>query len=207
MRPGIVILNQPDAVRRAVDKKSTFQTLNQANIPVVDFTDDRAVALGWLREGNTVFGREFTRSSGGAGIHLFKAENSADLKELPRFPLFTKFWKCDSELRIHVFRNKIIDFSEKRKRRMENPPENRYWIRTHNNGWIFARSEIKLDPRVAKVAVDAVHQLGLDFGAVDVRVRKNGECRILEINSAPGIEATTQDRYVETFREYLILRR
>lgn len=195
--PGSNIINFPTAVELAVDKLATFRVLQRAGMPVLEFTEDSSVAKKWHLAGKTVYGRELTRASAGRGIHLFLGDEQQ--KEIPRLPLYTKFWKCDREQRVHVFRDKIIDFSEKRRIKVDNPPKNRFWVRTHANGWIYAREDAQLHDKVKDACILAVRAVGLDFGAVDVRVLDNGDCRILEINSAPGLAGTTLVNYHQTF--------
>jgi glutathione synthase/RimK-type ligase-like ATP-grasp enzyme len=46
--------------------------------------------------------------------------------------------------------------------------------------------------------------LGLDFGAVDIGHRIiDNKVFVFEVNTAPGIEGTTLQRYVNTFNEYI----
>lgn len=202
IREGTNVLNEPSAVKAAVDKLTTFATLKAENIPVVEFTDSPIEALKWLQGGTTVYGRKLTRGSGGEGIHLFHPIDPIP-KELPKYPLYTKFWKSEREFRAHVFQSEVIDFAEKRRLRVDNPPKDRYWIRTRENGWIYARTDAQLPDKVKTHCVAAVRALDLDFGAVDVRVRNNGECRILEINSAPGLEGQTLTSYHQAFWRYI----
>jgi len=50
-------------------------------------------------------------------------------------------------------------------------------------------------PRAAvELAGDALQAIGLDFGAVDILVGKDGQNYVLECNSAPGVEG--DDRQV-----------
>ena len=48
------------------------------------------------------------------------------------------------------------------------------------------------------MALNAIEDLQLDFGAVDVVVSGySGGAFVLEVNSAPGLEGTTVQKYVE----------
>ena len=45
------------------------------------------------------------------------------------------------------------------------------------------------------MAIETLESMGLDFGAVDLGVKRNGECFVIEVNSAPGLEGTTLEKY------------
>jgi D-alanine-D-alanine ligase-like ATP-grasp enzyme len=51
-------------------------------------------------------------------------------------------------------------------------------------------------------SISAVNTLGLDFGAVDLIVAKDGRVYVLEVNTAPGIEGITLEKYVKAFQNY-----
>jgi hypothetical protein len=198
----LTVYNRPECVQVAVDKKATFAALKAANVPTVDWTTDIKTAQGWLDKGSTVYGRQLTRSSGGEGISLYLAGKHDG--PIANAPLYTRFYKCDREVRVHVVGDQVIDFSEKRRdRSFVNDGTPRYWIRTHSNGWIYAREGAKLTDSEKATAVLAVRALGLDYGAVDMRVRAGGGCAVLEVNSAPGITGSTLDSYEEAFKNIL----
>jgi len=50
------------------------------------------------------------------------------------------------------------------------------------------------------VALAAVSALGLDFGAVDIIYNEHeNQYYVLEVNTAPGLEGTTVEKYAEAF--------
>ena len=75
-------------------------------------------------------------------------------------------------------------------------------IRSNRMGWKFSIIK-KCDVEMAKIAIAAVKALGLDFGAVDCCTDTNGNMFIFEVNSGPGLEATSFDKYVEAFEEVI----
>ena len=52
-----------------------------------------------------------------------------------------------------------------------------------------------------EAAVKAVNSLGLDFGAVDICEDEEGNPYVFEVNTAPGIEGTTVEKYHTAFIE------
>jgi D-alanine-D-alanine ligase-like ATP-grasp enzyme len=78
-------------------------------------------------------------------------------------------------------------------------PAERNYVRSYENGWIFAREDVVRNPAAEAAAIAAVASLGLDFGAVDVILRE-GKAYVLEVNTAPGIEGATLSAYLEAFR-------
>jgi len=72
-------------------------------------------------------------------------------------------------------------------------------LRSNRMGWKFSIVK-KFDPKMAEVAAKAVKALGLTFGAVDCCTDNHGVPYIFEVNSGPGLEATSFDKYVEAFK-------
>lgn len=200
---GVRVINRTQAVGEAVDKKITFHRLKEAGVPTVEFTDKQQVAQDWLAKGSTVYGRQKTRSSGGDGIELYVAKEFRG-KVAPA-PLYTRFWKCDREIRVHVIGDEVVDFTQKRRvRDFEGDARSRYWIRTYGNGWVYTREGVRLRDSDKAIAIKAVRVLGLDFGAVDMRLRDGANgAAVLEVNSAPGLAGSTLDAYERGFRKLL----
>jgi len=116
--------------------------------------------------------------------------------ELPKAPLYVLYKKKRSEYRVHVFNGQVIDVSEKRKRRGIDRDDG--YIRNLANGWVFCRDGIVEPADLRDLAIRAVQALGLNFGACDIiwNEREN-KCYVLEVNTAPGLEGTTLQRYVD----------
>lgn len=193
-----IMLNSPEAVVLASDKVKTFQTLKRAdmgqNIP--RFTTSTAEAGRWITEDlEDVYCRTLTRASEGRGIVI-----ATDIDELVSAPLYTAKVEVERELRVHVVRGEVIDFAQKKKmsserREEENIDEVNTDIRSHNNGWVFARVGVELSESTRDVAIKAIGALGLDFGAVDIAITPQGVAKVYEVNTAPGLEGTTLDSY------------
>jgi hypothetical protein len=83
---GNVILNKPDKVDIAADKRLTFAAINAANITTVANTTDRAVAESWYYDGKTVVARTKVRSACGKGIVICK-EGVSSFVDAPLYTL------------------------------------------------------------------------------------------------------------------------
>lgn len=190
------IINKPEAVRIAANKIETFKALSRAGVPTLEWTQDRNVALNWIDDGDVVYCRSTVTSSQGKGISVVGMDD-----QLPHVPLYTRGFIKTHEYRVHVAFGEVIDFSKKRKR---NDIECSQYIKNSSNGWVFCRDGVTLPDVVKQAAIKAVAALGLDFGALDVLYKEStNTVRIAEINTAPGIEATTLTRYSEAFKKYI----
>lgn len=205
------ILNRPTAIRKSANKLTAFGILKEANVPTPKWTTDPAEAQKWVWEDKTVYGRGLLSSFGGRGIRLWgtKFPPPLGIEDFQGIRLFTRFWKCDYEARYHVWRGEVIDVQRKMRiapERFERLPEPlrklSFWVRNHANGWVFGRSDVVRHAEAARISCEAVRCLGLDFGAVDVRVRGD-KAVVLEVNSAPGLTGTTLVAYTTKIREYL----
>lgn len=193
-----VVLNAPEAVSKASNKRSFFEAVSN-HCSTVPFTTEQAKALEWLEEGHTVVARTVLNGHSGQGIVLVEPG-----QELVNAPLYTKYIPKKHEYRVHVFGNKEIDVQRKA-RKKDVPDEDVNWkIRNLKGGFIFARGEDVVGEVPADVknqAVLSVGALGLTFGAVDVIwSEKEQKAYVVEVNTAPGLAGTTLDKYVEAFK-------
>ena len=179
--------------RNASNKLTAFQLMSPRN--KLRWTTDKEEAKTF----KLCYCRTLLCSSQGRGIVVaMSPEGVVDA------PLYTKgIIRVAGEYRVHVFKGQVIDVIQKKKLSTEqrelrgiggvNP-----YIRNHSNGYIFAREDISYPDSVKTVALNAIEDLQLDFGAVDVVVSGySGGAFVLEANSAPGLEGTTVQKYVE----------
>lgn len=193
------LINLPDRVRLAVDKAKCFESLKACSVPTVKFTTIREEALEFIEEGSKVYCRTLVASSAGKGIVI---ANCPD--ELVEAKLYTKQAKTLHEVRIHVFLNNSeqgCDYYCQLKKKLL--PETLIsrgivntipGIRNTKNGWVFTsridsvKSEYLSEAK--DVAYKAILALGLHFGAADIIIDEEGHSKVLEINTAPGLETS-----------------
>lgn len=196
-QPSCFYLNRPSCVADSINKLKTFNILfGTTNIP--GYTTDKDEAQQWIDDGNMVVGRKTLVGHSGAGIVLFNHETITSNLECP---LYVQYKKKRKEYRIHVFNGGIIDIQQKKKRAGGVASS---YIRSHANGWVFCRELDFLPNDATTQAIEAVNALGLHFGAVDVIWNEQEDkSYVLEVNTAPGLENTTVEKYGQAFKELL----
>lgn len=210
---GVKYLNHPNFVRTKQSKLAQYRKFTAAGVPTVEWTSDPNVARAW---GDTerVFCRTSDAAFGGHGIVVWggPAADYDGNDDPPEARVYTKEFKALREYRVHVFpgpdgQPKVIDVTQKRRR---NGAE-RSAVRSWGNGYVFCHDNLTPPPQEAlDAAVSAVKALGLDFGGVDIlvkdKVKRKTDQRVavLEVNSAPGIEGTTMDKYEEAINAYAL---
>lgn len=186
----------PDRVKRripvhfhnGVDKVEQFQRFREGKLSapkhclepsgIADFSFKRVVA------------RTLTNSSEGRGIVVFEKGETP-----PRAPLYTEYIPKKKEFRVHVWNNEVIDVVEKRKRRNHSGERDDY-VRNTANGYVFCRDNIIEPADIRDLALGAVRAINRTYGAVDiVWTEKLNKCFVLEVNSRPGMEGTTVEKY------------
>jgi len=192
-------LNDPNAVLKASNKLRAFDIMTREGVSVPTWTDDMDRAMGWLEAGEVVVARRKLQGHSGEGIVVMEGK-----EDFVRAPLYTKYFKARDEYRVHVFDGKVIDIQQKKKRADMEKDQVNFQVRSHANGFNFCREGVDLPPECAEEAIKAVKALGLDFGAVDLRFNQhyNKAC-VLEVNTAPGLEGTTLDKYSDAVAELL----
>ena len=186
------VLNPADKIIRATNKLLCLNRLAEAGVPRVEHTTSVDTVRAWLMNpGTVVYGRQLLNASQGKGIVIIKSS-----EDIVYCPMYTKGVLNAHEYRVHVFNNKIIDVTKKKRR---NNIERNDYVRNLANGWVYCRDGIDTPDCLSSTARDAIGSLGLDFGAVDILLHK-GVPYVLEINTAPGLTGTTLNRYVHHFK-------
>ena len=190
-------LNKPSAVAIASNKLNTLTKLRECGVNVPYFSEDREDMGHEL----TIVRHKLDGHSG-EGIEII-----AEVDQIPIAPLYTKYIPAKAEYRVHVFDGNIIDISKKVR---SNPEEEDFvsdehrMIKSHQNGWTFARGGIQFNTELGRLALKSIQVLGLDFGAVDIIKGEDGEYYVLEINTACGMADTTENSYINAILNYEI---
>lgn len=190
------LLNCPDAVFRAINKKRSFEIWSGEHLKTVPWTANKAVAKEWLEDGSTVVARKILTGHEGNGIVIIEPG-----QQLIDAPLYTKYIGKIHEYRVHATRDKAFASHMKIKDPKQEGPPKSWKVRSYANGFIFQRNNVPSSVVRDALAVQAVSALGLDFGAVDIIEDKNGKFYVLEVNTAPGIEGQTTPAYAGAIKE------
>ena len=184
---------------QSVDKLTQYQWFFDNEIPALDFTDDFLTAHEWLQEGHVVFGREYLNASCGKGIVVIEP----NMEDLPICPVYTKYKKKKREFRVHVFKDQVVSVTEK-KRRKEFNGERDTKIRNLANGYVFIQSVENEPEGLRELALRAAAVTKSDFRGVDVGYNElKDELFVIEVNSAPGIQGSNVDKYLNTMVQYV----
>ncbi len=191
-----IVWNKTPNVGNASNKLTAFNLFKEAGITEIpEFTTDYAVASEWVTAGKVVLSRTKLSAHSGAGIVM--AARVEDLVQ--NCPLYVLYRKKKTEFRVHVAFGSVIDVQQKRKR-ADYDGDTDYAVRNHHTGWVYCRDGVEECSRRDDLAIRAVAALGLDFGAVDIIYNEHhNSYLLLEVNTAPGLEGTTVEKYAHAF--------
>jgi len=154
------------------------------------------MAQTWANMGKTIVVRNVLTGSEGNGIVIVPKNEI-----VPDAPLYTEYVFKVNEYRVHVAGSEVID--TQKKIRDPNKIITDWKVRSHANGFIFARNSVQPNDDRSDLALDAIAALSLDFGAVDIIEDKEENFYVLEVNTAPGLEGQTVESYTKAFRQCL----
>ncbi len=192
-------VNKPANVAVAQDKLLSLQQLGNAEISVPPFTTSRETAQRWIANDHVIFARTMLRGSQGRGIRVIKTH-----LDMINAPLYTSEIK-GPEYRIHIFNGELLDYQRKRRRQeFHNNNVELPYVKNLENGYVYCRENLAHIQENIDMAINAVHALGLEFGAVDIiRDKIARHSFVLEVNTAPGLEGTTLQKYSNKIREII----
>ena len=198
------IINKPEDVALCTNKLEFFRNMqriaggDRAIVP--DFTTDIEQAKKWAATyRHPILCRTVLNGHSGEGIVLANTP-----EEIVEAPLYVKYIPKRAEFRMHfAFRNHISQ--QQKARSGEVPDEQVDWkVRNRKNGFIYKRNDIVIPDVVHDVVYTLMAGINLDFGAVDIVYNDYYDrAYVLEINTAPGLEGSTLDHYVNAFQRNL----
>lgn len=206
---SIEMLNHPGYVADASNKLTAFEVMQEAGVSVPEFLGpaDLDDVFGWQNQGIPYMARTKLSGHSGDGCYYRTGTDTDDpypewVRNRESVKMYVKYIKKKEEYRVHVFRGQVIDIQQKRKRQEVANEEVNYQVRSHDNGWVFCRTDVRPAQSILDNSVAAVNSLGLDFGAVDVIWNQHqGQAYVLEVNTAPGLEGSTINAYVNALEE------
>lgn len=189
------VLNSMKAIQAASNKREALNIMRASGVNVPTVLNAGEVKLEHL----PVLGRK-DHHVGANDIILCMNMRDVERAKAAGCSHFSKYIPTKAEYRVHVFGDQIIKTSQK----ILTEPElaTQPWIRNLGAGYTFRQSENRLSGASRGMAIDAVHALGLNFGAVDVIISDDDQTYILEVNTAPGLQTDTSiEAYLEQFKQ------
>lgn len=171
-------------------KIEQYRWFEEKDIPALTYTTSYADACAWASEGDVVVCRHLTRSSEGKGIVIAETPGEVEVA-----PVYTKYKKKKREFRIHVFKEQVIHVLEKRRKQGVECDSK---VRNTANGYVFCSENVEEPEGLRELALKASKVTQSDFKGVDIGYNeKKNELFVIEVNSAPGIQGTNVQRYVD----------
>jgi len=180
----------------SVDKLTQYRWFQEQGLSSLEFTTDAFVANNWVEnEGHVVFGRKYLNSSCGKGIVVFDSDTGPS-NPWTDCPVYTKYKKKKREFRVHVYKDKVVAVTEKRKRAgFEGTRDTK--IRNLENGYVFCQTVRNEPAGLRELALAAAKVTQSDFKGVDIGYNeRNNDLFIIEVNSAPGVAGSNINAYV-----------
>lgn len=185
-------LNNARALGKNSDKFHQLKMMDEAtpHVPIIEFSRNHEDLSG------TILGRS-THHLQGRDVKVYKLRD-----EIGQHDFFTKYVEKDCEYRYHIGKigneYKVL-YCQRKLPKEGTDPTMVCW--NHRFGFKFSRvTQYRQDMVEASIA--AVKACGLDFGAVDI-FGKGRKVYVCEVNTAPGIEASSFKAYVDYFRKVI----
>jgi glutathione synthase/RimK-type ligase-like ATP-grasp enzyme len=182
----------------SVDKLTQYEWFKANDIPALEFTTDSDVVDGWLANEHIVLGRKYLNASCGKGIVIIEQQGN-----IPELPVYTMYKKKKREFRVHVFKDEVVNVTEKKRRKGFEGQRNTK-IRNLANGYVFVQSVENEPVELRQLAIRAARVSSSDFRGVDIGYnQQKGELFVIEVNSAPGIQGSNIEKYLDKIVNYV----
>lgn len=227
-----VELNTVEAISNSADKLMMKHCFNRSNVKTALWWSWSHTGNEFIRQSRLPEGEErdvdysiedlsypiiskHIRGSRGSGnrkhdsAEALKAWMSTRMEDMNDY-IFEKYYNYNREYRLHVDAEGC--FYTCRKMLKSDAPQEVRWYRNDDHCvWIMEENDLFDTPAnwnsVVEESVKALKAVGLDFGAVDLRIqsatkndgetlRENPEFIVVEINSAPSFGEKTEEAYL-----------
>jgi carbamoylphosphate synthase large subunit len=213
-------INKINAVKNSANKLLMKKCFTEAGVKTADWWTCESMGGGHLFSGNIdksqlpypivakhIYG---SRGTGNTLLHDQKElETWLNGKTLNNY-IFEKYYNYNREYRLHVTEDGCF-YTCRKMIKNDTPDEKRWFKNSVNSTWIVEENPLFDKPSnwddIINESVKALKAVGLDIGALDVRVqskhnnkdkvREYPEFIIIEINSAPSFGEITAEKYLE----------
>lgn len=184
------VLNPRGQIANASNKWNALQTFIESGDVRIPPTSRRESDIGPASDDETdltwpVLSRSQSHA-GGSDINLVHQHRDLEIDPERSGHHYVEYIPAAAEYRVHVVDGDVLVYHEKRLRSEEDVEQTH--VRNTEAGWVFVEPRIELDDMQLNMAVDAVDELGLDFGAVDCILGEDGLLYVLEVNTAPTLD-------------------
>lgn len=198
------VLNRASFVRNMANRYNMLSLFEQHNIPGLKYAHN----ITPFQPGKFILRKRFGRW--GNDIICMTGEEIDSLPDHQRIDyldqgyFIVERWLADFEVRVHIVNGASVCMQIKRQKDVKvNEPMPKWYIRNRQHGWHLYHlhddeaERLGIDKQVLRYrAKHVINTAQLDFGVVDFLIRAD-DCRVLEVNTAPGLEDHTLNRYVE----------
>lgn len=222
-----VVLNEPSAIKNSSNKLAMKRCFHSLGVKTakwwvydrgfVEHEDGKRAEVSSLPY--PVVAKSFYGSRGKGNTKIDNAEQMQEFlrnHQANRY-IYEVFHNYAREYRLHM--NKWGCFYTCRKMMKKDTPDEKKWFRNDQNCvWVREDSDSGLFDKpanwehIVNECAKALQSVGLDFGAVDLRVqsatesggkRSNPDFIVIEINSAPSFGDVTAEKYIEMLPKLL----
>lgn len=188
-----IVYNKSEAIAKATDKKLSRELFTKAGLSCPKLIEGQFVKINF-----PVIARPSKHSK---GKNFVVINNHA---EYIRHSLYNTDWYYSeyvdkvAEYRLHVAHGRVLNYLEKPAPRDKNQLA---WNRAQNEDPFVNVKWDNYNGKVCNLAIKSLDVFGLDFGAVDIMVDKNGNPYLLEVNTAGTLSSSeySMQRYAMYF--------
>lgn len=218
-RTDYLEINTPEGCKTSGDKILMKQKFIENNIPTAEYaTINSDETREDFKERLHVLFADWKKviikhkhSSKGNGIYFADSIEALDewlARNNPANHIFEKYYTYSKEYRLHVDDTDGCFYTCRKM--LKNDAEVRWHRHENNSVWILEENELFDKPNnwdnIVEDCVRAIHAVGLNIGAVDIKVqthRDNPKYIILETNSAPALGEIGIEKYKEALINYI----
>lgn len=193
------VLNTAASIHEVSNKLEFRRTLEEAELCPTTWFSFKEVAPYDVEDGIIIRTKTHAQGRGLWLVHTYEDLVTQCRKLGEGNYYLAEYVKKVAEYRVFVVQGRAVCVAEK-------TPANKEDI-----AWNVAKGgrfdNVRWDAwnvKAVRVAIEAFNLSGLDFGGVDVMVDANGDCTILEINSAPSLTSPYRQQCMAKAFDYIV---
>ena len=200
---GDIVYNNAEAIKLSSNKLKSRLVLQDNGVPVpltydlAEFNEESEIEYpAIIRPSHHFGGKDFIKVDSYSQVVSFKEENSGTF-------YIAQYYPKQQEYRVHCGSGRFW-ITQLKYKEDGTEIEHEIWNRAVSGFNFKPLRWREVDERIVKVALSAVHKLGLDFGAVDVLANPTNTdlpyAVVCEVNTCPGAKDYTRRKYCDYFK-------